>query len=184
MLRPLRAGLLLLMFLPLTVRGFDVSLQVQSSDNPLQIQGWVGYENSFIGNIGVTLAGVAPGSAPVKLIIYRSDLKTPDGTQMIGRHLVTVTGDETLTPNVTSTYQVKVTGVTLPGSYSGTIELALDGQPREKAVKINITVIANVRPTLSLLGENTTLQTNLVACKYDCWLAELSPTARRTEIAL
>src|SRR5688572_718346 len=97
MIKLLHAGLLLLMLLPLTARG-QASIVVDTGDNPLVIKGWVGDENSFIGNIGVTLQGAPSGSSAVKLVIYPSDLKLADGTQ-IGRQSVAITGDQLLAPD-------------------------------------------------------------------------------------
>jgi hypothetical protein len=172
MVKPLHAGLLLLMLLPLAARG-QASIVVDTGDNPLVIKGWVGDENSFIGNIGVTLQVAAAGSSPLKLIIYRSDLKLADGTAMIGRQSVAITGDQLLAPDTTSTYQVKVTGVQEPGEYTGKIYLVLAGQPRDAAVPVDVKLTASVRPALSLLTENDRLQVNLVNCHYDCWLARV-----------
>jgi F0F1-type ATP synthase membrane subunit b/b' len=166
-----RAVLLLLMLLPLTAKGREGSIVVDPGDNPLVIKGWVGDENSFIGNIGVTLQGAAQDSNPVKLNVYRSDLKMAGGTEMIGRQSVAVTGDQTLAPDATSTYQVKVTGVKEPGEYRGRIDLLLAGQRRDAAVSVEVVVVASVRPALSLLTENDRLQANLVNCDYDCKLA-------------
>ncbi|HEX8290108.1 MAG TPA: hypothetical protein VF570_00045, partial [Pyrinomonadaceae bacterium] len=75
MIKSLRAGWLLLLLLPFAAHARQGSIAVEPGDNPLVIKGWVGDENSFIGNIGVTLQGAAQGSAPVKLNIYKSDLR-------------------------------------------------------------------------------------------------------------
>ncbi len=170
MIRPLPLATLLLMLLPLTALG-QGTINVQPSDNPLKIQGWIGDENSFIGNIGVTLTN-APNANPVKLNINKTDLKNGAGTETIGRQLVAVTGDQMLTPDVTSTYQVKVTGVKEPGEYSGQIQFLLAGQKPDAAVVVAVNLVANVRPSLSLLTENDRLQGNLVNCSR-CWLARL-----------
>lgn len=163
MIKSISAGLLLLIFLPLTAPGQNAaSIDVEEGDKRLVIKGWVGDENSFIGNIGLTLKGAAQGANPVKLNIYKSDLKTADETQTIGRQSVAVTGDQMLGPEVLSTYQVKVTGVKEPGEYRGNIEFNLAGHPRTAAVPVEVTVVASVRPALSLLTENDRLQANLV----------------------
>jgi F0F1-type ATP synthase membrane subunit b/b' len=187
MIKSVRAGLLLLlMLLPHTARCLEGSLAVDTDGKPLVIKGWIGDENSFIGNIDVTLSGAALGSNPVKLNIYRSDLKLEGGTEMIGRHLVSVTGAESLTPDVPSTYQVKVSGVKEPGEYRGKIGLLLAGQPRTSAVSVDVIIIASVRPALTLLTENDRLQANLINCNYDCNLARflLSAAAFQNKIEL
>ena len=171
MIKSLRAGLLLLLLLPLTAQGREGSIAVDLGDKPLVIKGWIGDETSFIGNIEVTLQEAAQGSNPVKLNIYRSDLKTADGAEMIGRQSVAVTGDQTLAPDVASTYQVKVTGVKEPGEYRGSIDFLLPGQRRDAAVSVVVIVVASVRPALSLLTENDSVHANLVNCVYDCNLA-------------
>jgi hypothetical protein len=181
MTKLLHPSLLLLMLLPLTAQG-QASIVVEPTDNPLVIRGWIGDENSFIGNIGVTLQA-APGSAAVKLNIYKTDLKM-EGGETIGRQSVTVTGDATLTPEETSTYQVKVTGVKEPGEYHGQIDLALAGQQRSTAKHVDVTLVASVRPSLSLLAENDRLSANLVHCHY-CRLAYwLVPAAHQNKIDL
>lgn len=172
MIKALCAGLLLLLSLPLAAQGREGSIVVDDDDKALVIKGWVGDENSFIGNFTVTWQGAAQTSTPVKLNIYKTDLKTADGVGVIGRQAVTVT-DQTITPGAPWTYQVKVTGVKDPGEYRGRIELFLPGQQRTEAVRIDVTLVASVRPALSLLPDNDRLQVNLVNCGYDCKLAHI-----------
>lgn len=171
--KTLCAGLLLLTLLPSTARALQAEILVDKGDNPLTIQGWVGEENSFVGNIGLTLKDAAQNSVAVKLNVYKSDLQQAGGPEKIGRQHVVVTGDQTLTPGVPTTYQVQVTGVRVPGEYGGTIELLLPGQPRESAVIVKVLVVASVRPALTLLTEADRLQANVVNCGFDCGLARL-----------
>ena len=163
--------LFLMLLLSSTAQGQTIA--VDQGDNPLTIKGWVGDDNSFIGNIGVTLEGAAQGTNAVKLNIYRTDLKMVSGSEMIGRQLVVVTGDANLTPNTTSTYQVKINGVREAGEYHGKITLALGDQPLSAAKPVDLIVIASVKPALTLLTENDRLQANLVNCNYDCGLAHI-----------
>ena len=184
--KPLRAALLLLMLLPLAAQGRQGSIAVESGDKPLVIKGWVGDENSFVGNIGMTLQGLPPTASPVKLNIYKSDLIQVGGNGRVLGQSVAVTGDQTLTPEVTVTYQVKVTGVKEPGEYHGRINFQLAGQSRDAAVTVNVVLFASVRPALSLLSENDRLQANLVKCGFDCTLAGLllPAAAFKNEITL
>lgn len=163
--------LFLMLLVALTAQGQKIV--VDQGDDPLVIRGWIGDDNSFIGNLGVTLEEAQQGSNAVKLNIYRSDLKMVNGSETIGRQSVVVTGDANLTPNVTVTYQVKVNGVREAGEYSGKIDLVLGEQARTTGKSVNVTVIASVRPSLTLLAENDRLRANLVDCKNDCWLADL-----------
>ncbi len=145
---------------------------MDAGDEPLVIKGWVGDDNSFVGNVGLTLEGAAEGSVNVRVIITRSDLKQVGG-ETISRQRVGAPEDLTLTPDVPATLQVKVKGVTVPGEYRGKLELRLTGRRREAARPLNVVVIAGVRPTLSLLADADRIQGNLVNCKRDCALARL-----------
>lgn len=178
MSKPLRLGLLFLMLLPLTAEAQNMVIEVDVGDNPLIIRGWVGEENSFIGNIGLTLQGAAQGSAPVKLNFYRSDLQQVGGAERILRQHVVIPGGQTLAPGAPTIFQVQVTGVKVPGRYEGRIELLLPDQPRGAAAPIQVVVEAGVRPSLALLTEADRIQANLVNCAGDCRLARLLlPTA-------
>lgn len=168
-----RSFILLSLLLLLSLTARSQTIAIDQGDNPLTIKGWIGDDNSFIGNIGVTLEGAAQGTNAIKLNIYRTDLTMVGGSEMIGRQLVVITGDANLSPNTTSTYQVKINSVTQPGEYQGKIFLALGDQPRSAAKPIDLKVTASVRPSLTLLTENDRLQANLVNCKYDCWLAHI-----------
>lgn len=156
------AGLLLLMLLPLSVQG-QGKIKLERGDDRLVIKGWIGDDNSFITNIGVTVEE-AQGTTPIKLNIYPTDLKTADGTQRILRQSVSVTGDQTVIPNVTATYQVKITGVREPGEYDGNLYLTLANQSRDAAVAVEVKVVASVRPALTLLTENDRLQASVANC--------------------
>ena len=164
------AALLLITLLPLTTRAFDTTLKVEEGDNPLIIKGWIGDDNSFVGNIGVTLEGAPQGTTQIKLNIYKSDLKTANGTEMIGRQSVVITPDQ-ITPDTPSIIQVKANGVTQPGEYEGRIELSIPGQQQRASIIVKLS--ANVRPSLTLLTESDRLRANLVNCTFDCVLAEI-----------
>jgi hypothetical protein len=77
--------------------------------------GWIGEENSFTGNLRLTLQGAAQGANPVRPNLLFSDLRQVGGTEVVGPQQVTLTGDQTLAPDVPSTYQVKVAGVQAAG---------------------------------------------------------------------
>lgn len=137
------------------------------------INGWVGEENSFVGNIRLTLLGAAQGSSAVRPSLLFSDLKQQGGTETVGRQQFAITGDQTLTPEVPSTYQVKVTGVKVPGEYRGKVELLVPGRPRAEAEVVDVVLLAKARPALTPLSEAERVQASLVRCAAGCWLARL-----------
>jgi hypothetical protein len=162
----------LLLLLPFYASAQEARLEVDPGDKPLVIKGWVGEDNSFVSNIRVTLRGLAQGATPLKLSILPSDLKRTQGNELIGRQLVDTPKEMALTPDLPTTIQVKVTGIKEYGEYKGKIELLLAGQLRESAETIDFTVVAEVRPSLTLLPEADRVKANLVNC-LGCWLARL-----------
>jgi hypothetical protein len=178
-----RILLLLVALLPQSALAQNGRIEADKGDVALVINGWIGEENSFTGNLRLTLLGAAQGTNPVKPILLFSDLKQVGGTEVIGRQQVTVTGDQTLTPDVPSTYQVKVTGVKAAGEYRGKLELLLPGQPRAdaegvdaqvvKAKVVDVTVHAKFRPGLTPVAQADRVQASLVRCSGGCELARL-----------
>jgi hypothetical protein len=163
----------ILLLLPAFASAQEAKLEVDPGDRQLVIKGWLGEDNSFVGNIRVTLHGVAQGATPPKLSILPSDLKRTQGNELIGRQLVDLPKEMALTPELPTTIPVKVTGIKEYGEYKGKIELLLAGQSRESAETIDFTVVAEVHPTLTLLTESDRVKANLVNCNNDCWLARL-----------
>jgi hypothetical protein len=174
-MKPLTLTLLLplLFLLPAHARAQNGKVEVDPGDTPLSIKGRVGEEEGFVAGMRLTLRDAPQSSGPVKLIVLPSDLRSARGAVLIGRQQVTVTGEQTLTPETPSNFQVKVTGVKEYGEYTGKIELLLAGQSREKATVVPLTVVAEVRPALTLLPESDKLKANLVNCRTTCWLARM-----------
>ena len=165
--------LLLLAAVPQAALAQNARIAADAGDSPLVINGWVGEENSFVGNIRLTLLGAAQGSSAVRLSLLFSDLKQQGGTETVGRQQVAITGDQTLTPDVPSTYQVKVTGVKVPGDYRGKVELLVPAGRRAEAEVVDVVLLAKARPALTPLTEADRVQASLVRCAGDCWLARL-----------
>ncbi len=177
-----RTLLLLVALLPHAALAQNGRIEADKGDVPLVINGWIGEENSFTGNLRLTLLGAAQGTNPRPILLF-SDLRQVGGTEIIGRQQVTVTGDQTLTPDVPATYQVKVTGVKAAGEYRGKLELLVPGQPRAdaqgvdaqsvKAQVVDVTVHAKFRPGLTPLAQADRVQASLVKCSGGCELARL-----------
>ena len=159
--------------IPICVLAQEGRIEVDPGDKPLLIRGWVADDNSFVGNVRVTLRGIAADSKPVKLSILPSDLKRTQGAEIIGRQQVAVGGITELSPELPTTIPVKVSGIKEYGEYKGKLELLLAGQPRERAETIDFTVIAELKPSLTALTGSDSVKANVVDCNSNCWLARL-----------
>ncbi len=148
-----------------------VRIEVDPADTPLTIQGWVGEENAFVGNLRLT----AVGGDVETFTFLTSDLELAGGEEIIGRQQITLSGSTALAENVPQNFQVLVNGITVPGVYEGTLTLLLPGQTGEEAVTVPVTVVARARPLLTALPGTSNLSLQLVNCAPgpDCWLARL-----------
>jgi len=160
--------------LPTVVRAQpDVTLEIDATDNPLRIAGWLGTDEAFVGNLRIT----ARGGNTNQLIFLPSDLKRQDGDEIIGRQHITLIGTTELTAEHPRDLQVKVSGVSVRGTYTGTIEFLVPEQPRGTA-RVPIEVVVRERPTLTPLAGTDKVQLRLVRCQHwllglDCGLARL-----------
>ncbi|NEO82056.1 hypothetical protein [Moorena sp. SIO4G3] len=169
MKRFLPAALLILLVLPAS--ALAQTIDVDANDQPLEIRGWLGEENGFIGNVRLT----ASKQDVASFIFLPSDLKGNDTDQEITRQQVELIGDPQLSAAVPKDFQVKVNGIQSPGTYEGQIELLPLGQQRSEAVVIPLTVTAKARPKLVPLPGSEQVQLQLVQCSWwlDCGLAHL-----------
>lgn len=156
--------LLLLLLLPFAARAQTLKVIEPAENKPLEIKGSIGDDNSFIGNIGV-ISEAASGTPQVKLTMYPYVLTMANGETI---RPTLAPSELMLTPNTPATFQVKLTGVKVPGDYTGKISLTLPGQ----SLFVDVKVSASVRPSLTLMTENDRLQANLVNCST-CPLARL-----------
>jgi hypothetical protein len=146
-----------------------VRIEVDPNDTPLNIVGWLDEANSFTGNLRLT----ARGGNVTAFTFLPSDLKREGSDEVIGRQNVTLVGDAALTADVPKDFQVTVSGLKLPGTYQGKIEILLPGQNRSDAVTINLKVTAKARPALTPLAGTDQIRLKLVNCSLDCWLAQM-----------
>jgi hypothetical protein len=148
------------------------SIEVDQTDTPLDISGWLGEENAFIGNVRLT-ALCEEGVENFHFLA--SDLKRAGDDTVIGRQNVTLIGDTQLEGNVPKDFQVRVTGVSVPGTYSGNVRLQLPGQTQSEAKTINVNLVAKAPPALTALPGAAPVQVRLVNCGgwLDCPLAHL-----------
>lgn len=161
--------LLLILFLTPCLGRAQNSPQVKvdAGDQELVIKGWLGEESSFISNLRLTaLNGEVRG-----LVFSPSDLKKDDGSQLVGRQNVIPLGDPNLLLNTPKNFQVKVTGIELPGTYKGQVEIFQAGRTKADLV-IPITLVARARPNLTPLPGTANLQLRLVQSSKG-WLARL-----------
>jgi hypothetical protein len=148
------------------------SIEVDQADTPLNINGWLGEENAFVGNVRLS-AGCPDGVESFNFLA--SDLKRAGDDTVIGRQNVTLVGDTQLQGNMPKDFQVRVTGVSVPGSYSGDIRFQLPGQTQAEAKTIQVNLVAKARPALTALPGAAPVQLRLVNCggRLDCPLAHL-----------
>jgi hypothetical protein len=171
---------LLMILFSLTARSQEIEVD---PGEKVTIKGIVGDDTSFNGDIRVTVKNSNQAAIP-KLQLVTSDLKRADGEQ-IRRGLVDVGKEITATPDVATTIPIKITGVKLPGEYTGKLEVRLVGQPQDKTKTLDLTVLANVRNTLTALANADRLKANLVNCMSPCWLAKwILPGSTQTDYAI
>jgi hypothetical protein len=138
-------------------------IEVDASDNPLKIQGVIGEEPGLIG--AIRLHG--DGDVGAFRMLF-SDLKREGGTEIVPRAHITVTGQASLGDDDYQDVQVKVDGLTVPGTYTGHLELLPHDQPRTQATQIDIAVTATARPALTAVAPNDRVRGNLAHCGYSC----------------
>jgi hypothetical protein len=138
-------------------------IEVDASDNPLKIQGFIGEEPGFIGAMRLH----ADGDVGAFRTLF-SDLKKDGGPEIVPRAHITLTGPASLGNDDYQDLQVKVDGLTVPGTYRGQVELLPHGQPRNQATKIAIEVTATARPALTAVAPNDRVRGNLAHCGYSC----------------
>ena len=145
MKRWISAALLILLICPAPALAQpNAKIEVDAKDKPLEIKGWLGEENSLIGNIRLT----AEEANVANLIFLPSDLKRQKGDEIIGRQQVNLIGERQLEAGFPKDFQVKVSGVKLPGIYTGEIELLVPGQKRSQALVIPNNVKAKAKPAV------------------------------------
>ncbi|MFS0520121.1 hypothetical protein ACEYW6_36300 [Nostoc sp. UIC 10607] len=170
MKRWITAALLILLICPApAVAQTNVKIEVDAKDKPLEVKGWLGEENALISNIRLTTSG---GNITAWTFLP-SDLKRTEGDEVIGRQQVELIGERKLEAGLPKDFQVKLSGVKLPGTYQGQIEILLPSQKRSEALVIPLTVKAKARPALVPVKDSEQVQLQLVQCSWDCGLAHL-----------
>ena len=140
--------------------GAQAQIQVDPMDTDLVITGWLGEENSLVGNLRLT----ALGGKIDRFTFLSSDLKAKDGQDKVGRQNITLIGDPTLEAGIPKDFQVKVTGLRLPGAYTGTLTLLAPG-PTPQSTSVHLTVHARARPELTAMAGTDRVQLRLVNCR-------------------
>jgi len=140
----------------------------------LVISGWLGEDNVFTTSMRLT----AEGGDVEAFTFLPSDLKplTKEGNQadqIIGRERVALIGEPALSNGVPKDFQVNVTDVKTPGTYEGSFDLLIPGQPRAEALTVPLRLEAKARPQLTPEPGSSPVQLNLVNCggEVGCLLA-------------
>ncbi len=157
-----------------SVPPIPAKITIEEHDNPLVITGKVNEANAFVGNLRL----IATGSDVAGLIFLPSDLKRAEASQVgsssvIGRQNVTVLGDTRLQANLPKDFQVNVTGIRLPGVYTGLIQILQPGQSIDQGTTISLTITAWETPLLAPMPGSELLKAQVVNCNgiLDCALS-------------
>jgi hypothetical protein len=170
-------GLLMLVFWTVPAQAqtqTPCKIEVIVAGPSLNITGFLdlGQENNFVDNLRLN----TPCEGGVEKFYFRpSDLKREGGTTEIGRQNITLVGEPKLEAKVPTDFQVKVSGVTVPGTYSGTIHLLLPDQTQAEAQTVDVQMVAKVQPALTRVPSTGLVQLRLVNCSgvLDCLIASL-----------
>jgi len=147
------------------------SVQVLADDTPIVVRGRIGDDSSFVKRIAL----VASTSVP-ELILRATDLHRSGGIEQIGRQQVTAasTSKFELPANTPKDFEIRITGIKVPGTYDGKLCFLQPGQGMNAALEIPITVIAEGVPKLSQRKGSESVKIQLFDCKsLGCGLARL-----------
>lgn len=107
--------------------------------------------------------------ANVTLAFRPWDLTTPNGT-LLDRSHVTVPQEVALAPPLPMDFPIVVSGITVPGNYSGHVEVIARNGSTHETIRVNLSVLARPTPTLTPFS---TIYVQHVECwGRGCWLAE------------
>ena len=125
--------------------GSCLLLKTLDGADPIVIRGRVGDDSTFTRSVGVISSQDMP-----ELLLRFSDLRRQGGTESIPREQVASSGKTTLRKDTPEDFTIKVTGITVPGSYDGTLSFLVPGQGANSALTLKLSVIADPVPKLTL----------------------------------
>ncbi|HIK07104.1 MAG TPA: hypothetical protein IGS40_20830 [Trichormus sp. M33_DOE_039] len=170
---------ILSILLPVVVIAYPLAVQavgsvvVEPSDHSLQITGWLGEESALVGNLRLT----AQSENIEKIVFLTSDLRRKEGGETINRQQIAIAGELKLSAGIPQDFQVRISNISLPGTYEGKVQIFLPNQSQQPVETIAVEVIAKVRPNLIPLGDTEQVQLHLVNCDgllgwFDCAIAK------------
>lgn len=158
MRRVILLTLALFIFIRPTLAKANQKIKVDEDDTPLIITGWLGEENAFIGNLRLTAEEDID-----EFIFLASDLILENCDLVVGRQQVSLIGDPRLQAYIPKNFQVMITALSEPGTYTGYIEIRLLGQDITEAnITIPLNVNAKARPEITPLPGTDNVQLKLV----------------------
>ena len=162
----------------------QTSVSVAPEDAPLTIQGTIGDDSTFVKRFALI------ADMNVSDVIVRPlDLKPTDGgsTGILRQQIsITTTGKIDFGKGIPKDFDIKVTGVKRPGTYSGTFELLVPGGNGLVTQSVPLSVVAYGVPALTQRKGSDAVKIQRIDCEYiGCWIGRfLDPSAFQTEYPL
>lgn len=157
----LRLLVVCMTMLVLAETGGATGIQVLPGDTPLKIRGRIGDDSTFVKRLGL----VSPET--VSELIFRStDLLRTDGREQVSRQQVapTSTAKIDLARNTPKDVEIRITGIKLPGTYTGTLYLLQPEQGLDALLTLPIEVTAEGVPELTQRKGSEAIKIQLVDC--------------------
>ena len=146
------------------------TIEMLPGDTPVKIRGRIGDNTTFVKRFGLIATEAVP-----ELILQPTDLLRSDGKERIGRQQIalTETSKLSLALNTPRDVEIKITGVKLPGTYTGTLNFLQPGQGLKAVVTIPLEVTAEGVPKLLQRKGSEAVKMQLFDCSsLGCYFAK------------
>ncbi|MEW5853111.1 MAG: hypothetical protein AB2A00_30285 [Myxococcota bacterium] len=119
---------------------------LDESDETLELRAVLGDEHTFRRSVRLKL----DQSFGARFSFLPSDLRQVDGDAVIDRSNITLVGEHELRSAAPQDFEVRISNVTVPGTYEGTLDFMLEGQEVRQPPR-SFRLVAQARPELTLV---------------------------------